>query len=27
MLRHFHFWWAHPRLFHFLDQYHPRKKD
>lgn len=24
MLGHFHFWWAHPRLFHFLDQYHPR---
>jgi len=25
MLRHYHFWFVHPRQFNYLDQYHPRK--
>jgi protein tyrosine/serine phosphatase len=27
MLGHWHLWFMHPRLFRYLDQYHPQKKD
>ena len=26
MLRHWHFWFAHPGQYHYLDQYHPRRE-